>query len=450
MAFRFSSVLLVGFLLLQAGGPVRADSPKIQVYEEVEKGFSIGLQAGAAYDFNPPLDTPGLGLLAGLELGYDLTWVFRVKAGFLTEHHSGTSMTSSGNEVTTDFQGRLVWGGASLSLLATHRFYAYAQAGVGYLATSPKRVGGMEVGGKDDVAILVGGGLEYYPQLRHFSFAIETNVSILPLRGDVSIAVFPVVRYTFGLGEVRIIKPPQDRDQDGVEDKLDKCPDTWGSEAQNGCPEPDTDGDGIIDRDDNCPQEPGPASNRGCPIEPDKDGDGLPDKLDRCPEVPGPKESEGCPDRDADGVYDHIDKCPDEPGKPEHDGCPSKAQIKVKVGSKAIQLREKIHFEFGKAVIKKQSYTILDQVAATLSQYPEIKKLQVEGHTDSKGSNKYNQSLSQRRAEAVVAYLVNKGIDKDRLVAKGFGEEKPIASNQTEKGRSVNRRVEMIILEREE
>jgi outer membrane protein OmpA-like peptidoglycan-associated protein len=450
MVVRSSCALLVGLLVLQLAGSVRADSPKIQVYEEVEKGFSIGLQTGVAYDFNPPVDTPGLGILGGLELGYDLTWVFRVKAGFLTEHYSATSQARSGSEVTADFQGRLVWGGASLSLLATQRFYAYAQAGVGYLATSPKRIGDMDVGGKDDVAILVGGGLEYYPQLRHFSFAIETNVSILPLRGDVSIAVFPVVRYTFGLGEVRIVKPSKDRDQDGVEDKLDKCPDTWGSEAQDGCPEPDTDGDGIIDRDDNCPEEPGPASNRGCPIEPDTDNDGLPDKLDRCPKVPGPKETEGCPDRDADGVYDHIDKCPDEPGKPEHDGCPSKAHVKVKVGSKAIQLREKIHFEFGKAIIKKKSYAILDQVAATLVQYSEIKKLQVEGHTDSKGPSKYNQRLSQRRAQAVVDYLVNKGTDKNRLAAKGFGEDNPIASNKTNKGRGTNRRVEMIILEREE
>lgn len=449
MVFRFSAFLLAGLMVMQFAGPIRADAPKVQVYEEVEKGFSIGLQAGAAYDFKPPLDTPGLGILAGLELGYDLTWVFRIKAGFLTEHHSGTSQTRSGDEVTTDFQGRLVWAGASLSLLATQRFYAYLQAGVGYLATSPKWVGSMEVGGKDDVAILAGGGVEYYPQLRHFSFAIETNVSILPLRSDVSIAVFPVVRYTFGLGEVRTVKPPKDRDQDGVEDKLDKCPDTWGSEANDGCPEPDTDGDGLIDREDNCPEEPGPVSNRGCPIEPDTDNDGLPDKLDRCPKVPGPKETEGCPDRDGDGVYDHIDKCPDKPGKPEHDGCPSKAHVKVKVGSKSIQLREKIHFEFGKAVIKKQSYTILNQVVSTLVQYPEIRKLQVEGHTDSKGPNKFNQRLSQRRAQSVVDYLVKKGIDRDRLVAKGFGEEKPIASNKTEKGRSINRRVEMIILERD-
>ena len=449
MIQRFSYILPAVFLVLLAAAPVQADAPKVQIYEEVEKGFSIGLQAGACYDFDPPLDTPGLGILAGVELGYDITWVFRVKAGFLTENYSGMSETRSGSKVTTDFQSRLVWGGMSLSLLATQRFYAYVQGGVGYLAASPKYVGGMPVAGKDDVAILAGGGLEYYPQLRHFSFAIETNVSILPLRGDVSIAVFPVVRYTFGLGEVRIIKPPKDRDHDGVEDKLDKCPDTWGSEAQQGCPEPDTDNDGIIDRDDNCPEEPGPASNRGCPIDPDTDGDGLPDKLDRCPKVPGPKETEGCPDRDADGVYDHIDKCPDKPGKPEHDGCPSKAHVKVKVSSKAIQLREKIHFEFGKAKIKKKSHGILDQVAATLKQYPEILKLQVEGHTDSKGSAKYNQWLSQQRAQAVVNYLTGKGVEEHRLVAKGFGEDKPIASNKTEKGRSANRRVEMIILERE-
>ena len=114
MVVRSSYTFLVGLLVLQLGGPVRADSPKIQVFEEVEKGFSIGLQGGLAYDFNPPVDTPGLGILSGLEFGYDLTWVFRLKAGFLTEHYSGTSQARSGSEVTTDFQGRLVWGGMSL------------------------------------------------------------------------------------------------------------------------------------------------------------------------------------------------------------------------------------------------------------------------------------------------------------------------------------------------
>jgi outer membrane protein OmpA-like peptidoglycan-associated protein len=411
----------------------------------------VGLQGGLTWDFKPPVETPGLGALVGLELGYDVNWVFRIKAGFLTNYYNATAESRTGNVVPMDFQARTLWGGASLALLATDRFYAYVQAGVGYWFTGPKTIDSVAVAGDDDIAILAGGGLEYYPNLRHFSFALEANVTILPIRGDVAVSLFPVVRFTFGLGEVRTIRPPKDRDGDGVPDKDDKCPDEWGPESNAGCPEPDTDGDGIIDREDHCPQEPGPASNHGCPIVPDTDGDGLNDKLDRCPKVPGPKDKEGCPDRDDDGIPDHIDKCPDKPGPAENDGCPSKAHVKVTVKQRSLQLREKIHFEFGKAKIKRQSHSILDQVAATLKQHPEIKKLRVEGHTDSKGSSAYNQGLSQRRAQAVVEYLVKQGgVDRDRLVAKGFGEEKPVASNATSRGRSMNRRVEMIILEREE
>jgi outer membrane protein OmpA-like peptidoglycan-associated protein len=337
-----------------------------------------------------------------------------------------------------------------LALLATQRFYAYVQAGIGYRGASPKEVDTVDVSGKDDVAILAGGGLEYYSNLRHFSFALEANATILPIRGDVVVSLIPVVRYTFGFGEVRFIKPPKDRDHDGVPDKDDKCPDEWGPESNKGCPEKDTDGDGIIDREDHCPEEPGPASNAGCPIEPDSDNDGVPDKLDRCPKVPGPKDKEGCPDRDDDGIPDHIDKCPDKPGRAEADGCPTKAHVKVTVKQRSLELREKIHFEFGKAVIKQKSNSILNQVVATLKEHSEIKKLRIEGHTDSKGSREYNQGLSQRRAQAVVNFMVNiGGINRDRLVAKGFGEDKPIASNATARGRSLNRRVEMIILERE-
>jgi outer membrane protein OmpA-like peptidoglycan-associated protein len=439
--FAIISVLLVSI-------PSSAEAPKIQIFEEVEKGLELGLQGGFSWDFNPPVAKPGPGFIAGLEIGYDITWVFRIKAGLSTMHYSA-SVTDNGTTLPMDWQGRLVWAGASLALLATHRFYAYVQAGVGYLSVSPRRVDAFDVAGSDDVAIIVGGGIEYFPNLRHFSIALETNVNILPLRGDASLNIYPVVRYTFGFGESKVIKPPKDRDNDGVPDRDDKCPDVWGPESNDGCPEPDTDKDGIIDREDNCPEEPGPASNSGCPIEPDSDGDGVKDKLDRCPRVKGPIDKEGCPDRDDDAIPDHIDKCPDKPGKVKYDGCPSKGHVKVRIKEKAIELKEKIHFETDKAVIKKKSYHILDQVNATLVQYAEIKKLQIEGHTDSVGPAPYNMGLSQRRAQAVVNYLKKKGIDPNRLAAKGFGEEKPIATNKTERGRSMNRRVEMIILERE-
>ncbi len=437
--------------LLSWASSGNAGPPKIQIFEEVEKGLEVGAHMGLAYDFNPPVENLNPGLLIGIEVGYDLSWIFRIKAGFTDHIYSARSPDHRGEYADMDFEQRLLWGGASLALLATDRFYLYVQAGLGYMFTEPKKVDGIDAAGSNDLAILAGGGLEYYTALRHFSFGIEANATVLPIRGDVAIAVFPVVRYTFGLGEVKVIKPPADRDDDGIPDEKDKCPDTWGVEAEKGCPEPDTDGDGIIDREDHCPQEPGPASNNGCPVKRDQDDDGLPDKIDRCPTEPGPAENEGCPedDSDDDGIPDRIDLCPTRRGIAKYDGCPKKSDIKIRVKKKSIELREKIYFETNKATILSKSYGLLDQVAATLKQYPEIKKLEIQGHTDSVGGNDYNMRLSQQRAQAVVDYLVRKKVEPERVDARGYGEERPIAPNTNERGRAMNRRVEMIIVERE-
>lgn len=438
-------------LTLLWGVPLSAGPPKVQLFEEVEKGFLIGGQLGATCDLAPPVDQLSFGFLAGLQLGYDITWIWRLKAGFTDHIFSARSKNPRNNQMyDMDFESRVAWAETSLALLATERFYLYLQAGGGYLFSDPKIIDGRQVS-DDDFVILAGGGLEYYTTLRHFSFAIEAEAAILPTRGDIIISVFPVIRYTFGLGKVQVLKPQKDRDGDGITDDQDKCPDVFGVEEEKGCPEPDTDRDGVIDRLDQCPEVPGPQANNGCPERRDTDKDGIEDKVDRCPTEAGPAENEGCPeeDGDADGIPDRIDLCPTKAGVKKFDGCPSQSDIKIKVKSKAIELKETIHFETNKAIIKSDSFALLDQVAATLRQYPEIKKLEIQGHTDSVGPDEYNRDLSQRRSEAVVQYLINKKIDPERLAAHGYGETKPIASNNTEAGRAQNRRVEMIILERE-
>jgi outer membrane protein OmpA-like peptidoglycan-associated protein len=429
--------------------------PRVQTYKQVEKGLELGLQAGVALDLhNTPLGGTNVGALAGLEIGYDITWVFRVKGGFMAEFFSARGINTRGQHSSMDYEGHIFWGGASLALLATDRSYLYVQGGVGYMLAYPKAVkdiNGKSAGGKNSLVVLGGGGFEYYPGYRHFSFAIEANLEYLPMRNHgIAVVIYPMIRYTFGLTEKKAVKTLQDRDHDGVPDEEDECPDVPGPVSNKGCPEKDTDGDGVIDREDKCPNEPGPASNAGCPIVADRDGDGVPDNVDRCPDQPGPKENDGCPlaDRDGDGVPDNIDKCPDVPGKVEFDGCPTKDAVKVNVRRDSLELREKIHFETNKAVIKPESFGLLNQVVATLVQHPEILKLRIEGHTDSVGTRPYNLGLSQRRAQSVVEYLVNKGIDPGRLSSEGFGMERPIATNKTEEGRGQNRRVEMIILQR--
>jgi outer membrane protein OmpA-like peptidoglycan-associated protein len=209
----------------------------------------------------------------------------------------------------------------------------------------------------------------------------------------------------------------------------------------------DSDGDGVPDVEDYCPEVPGPASNHGCPLSGDRDRDGITDDIDRCPDQPGPKENFGCPwpDRDRDGVADKDDRCPDEPGPKENFGCPRK-QTLIIVRKDRIELKQQIHFAPNKAVILKDSYRVLTQVARALKDAPRV-MVRVEGHTDNVGSRERNLTLSQRRAESVKEFLVRQGVLRSRIVSEGFGPTRPIAPNTNRAGRAANRRVEFRILE---
>mgnify|MGYP000908897073 CR=1 FL=1 len=232
-----------------------------------------------------------------------------------------------------------------------------------------------------------------------------------------------------------------DRDRDGVIDPEDACPDDPGPKELKGCP--DRDRDGVIDREDACPDDPGPKELKGCP---DRDKDGIIDREDRCPDQPGLAKYKGCPDTDEDGIPDPDDACPTEPGPPENKGCPTKAVLT----ETKIEILDRVHFETDKSDLKPVSFAVLDAVVAVMKEHPEIARVRVDGHTDNTGTETHNAGLSDRRAEAVKAYLVKKGIAKERLQAKGFAETVPIATNDTEEGRAQNRRTEFTILERKE
>lgn len=256
---------------------------------------------------------------------------------------------------------------------------------------------------------------------------------------------------------------PKDSDGDGLLDRDDDCPDEPEDkdsfEDEDGCPDPDNDGDGVLDVDDKCPNTAGLAEAEGCQPG-DRDGDGIDDLTDSCPDEPedkdGFEDEDGCADNDndRDGVLDPDDKCPTEKevinGFEDEDGCPDEGETKVQVTRDRIVILDKVYFDTSKAVIKERSFDVLQQVASVMKANPQIKKLSIEGHTDSRGDDDDNMQLSQRRAEAVREFLINKGIAADRLVAKGFGETKPVATNDTKDGRAQNRRVEFLIAERGE
>ncbi len=233
---------------------------------------------------------------------------------------------------------------------------------------------------------------------------------------------------------------PKDKDGDGVLDKVDECPEEAGPEENFGCPWPDTDGDTVLDKDDKCPEEAGEVDNDGCPW-PDTDGDGLLDKDDSCPEVAGPTENQGCPwpDTDSDGVLDKDDNCPDVAGTVANNGCP---EVTEEVQKTLNEYAKTILFDSGKSSIKEESNKVLKDIIAILNEYSTA-KFTIEGHTDSAGSAKLNQRLSDSRANAVKNYLSENGIDQFRLSAVGYGEDRPIATNKTRAGRAQNRRVEI-------
>lgn len=280
-----------------------------------------------------------------------------------------------------------------------------------------------------------------------------------------------------------------DKDNDGVPDNIDQCPDTPGKDLFDGCPDrdndmladkddrcpdepgtihgcPDADGDGLADIEDDCPNEKGLMVDKGCPkVDGDSDGDGVADSIDECPNAAGPVNLKGCPDSDRDGIADKYDACPNAAGKTIFSGCPdtdndgipdSKDSCPALAGSASnngcpgitIADREildlavkNIRFETGKNVLKPESYVVLDKVWDLMRKYQEY-SLSISGYTDNVGDSRSNLLLSEQRAEACYNYLIGKGISASRLTFRGYGEVNPVADNSSSEGRRVNRRVE--------
>jgi OmpA-OmpF porin, OOP family len=299
-------------------------------------------------------------------------------------------------------------------------------------------------------------------------------------------------------GFIGIVFEPSlgDRDGDGLKDDVDRCPDVPedldGFADEDGCPDLDNDRDGIPDTDDKCPDLPedrdGIADEDGCPDGDlnDRDGDHITDDVDRCPDDPedfdGFADEDGCPDpdNDADKILDVDDLCPDEPedrdGFEDGDGCPDRDNDRDRIADTldkcpnepeiynnvedgdgcpdrgvaerfdhGIFILKPINFEYDKAVIKPDSYYILDAVVAAMNGSPDIALLEVQGHTDERGDDAYNLDLSERRAAAVMAYLITHGVAAPRLSSQGYGETQPLDRHHGEAAWRKNRRVDFVL-----
>lgn len=209
------------------------------------------------------------------------------------------------------------------------------------------------------------------------------------------------------LPPLRVVSIPGDRDNDGIPDGEDSCPDAPGKRLAKGCP--DSDGDGLRDDEDLCPQEIGVARYRGCPV----------------------------PDRDDDGFDDEVDQCPDEAFE-DNNGCP---YVRKEIRQKVDLAAKGIRFAPNSAEIDSGSLVNLDEIAEIMLAQPAF-VLDIEGHTDARGRAELNLRLSQARADACKKYLVSKGVSGSRMESIGYGNMHPIGDNTTDEGRAKNRRTE--------
>ena len=308
-------------------------------------------------------------------------------------------------------------------------------------------VGASKYRGYYAAIVPVGAGLQF--KLSPDAFILLNTQYRIPVSENAAYHFYHSLGFVLGLTKpkvVPVVAPPPppvvvlDRDGDGVLDTDDKCPDTPGLAALMGCP--DRDGDGIADGDDKCPDVAGIAKYQGCPI-PDTDGDGINDEMDKCPTVKGFARYQGCPipDTDGDGVNDEEDKCPSRPGPASNQGCP---EIAKEIIEKINFAAKNIFFSTGSFKLLPKSYKSLNEVASLMKADPSL-LLDIDGHTDSQGSDEANHTLSHNRANAVAEYLTKQGVDASRFKVTGYGEEKPVADNKTAAGRAKNRRTEMTV-----
>jgi outer membrane protein OmpA-like peptidoglycan-associated protein len=258
--------------------------------------------------------------------------------------------------------------------------------------------------------------------------------------------------------------PDYDNDQDGIPDTVDECmndpEDKDGFEDEDGCPDYDNDRDEVPDTLDKCPLEPEDRDNYndgdGCP-DFDNDGDNIPDSTDKCPntaeDIDSYEDEDGCPDydNDKDGVPDTVDNCMMEPevfnGYKDEDGCPDSLIRPSDKDAKKLNTKlQAVNFKSGSAELTRTSFAALDFIVGFLQNY-ETLRYEIQGHTDSRGSDEYNLVLSAARAGTVRLYLLSKGIPEERVIAIGYGESMPIADNKTAAGRAKNRRVQFKIIE---
>ncbi|MDC0668679.1 OmpA family protein [Nannocystis radixulma] len=442
-----------GVILDEKTGKVKDTRKWIHRYSPERHLFELGVFGGLNLPpddhdlYKPIMGRPDehkplwrLGPTVGARLGYFPLRIFGIEAEFSAVP---TYVRNVHNSPAFVYGLR---GSAVLQL--PYRVTPFLLGGYGMLGISSPDKG---LGSDIDPAGHWGGGLKIFIS-RMAAFRVDARHIISAKAAKQAPGFTSHAQVTVGfslvLGRVRPQPAPKDLDwdKDGVQNDVDKCPKLAG-DPPDGCPSIDSDNDTFLDKVDKCPFEPGVAPD-GCPP-PDTDKDGIIDPDDQCPTEPWP-EPPGCPpppDTDKDGIIDKLDKCPMHPesynGFEDDDGCPDKLPEKAREWDN--RPLEGINFETRSDKIKKGSEKTLDRAVAVLKEFPSL-KIEIQGHTDDVGGRDFNLDLSQRRADSVKNYLVEKGVDASRIKTTGFGPDKPIDPAKTSKARAKNRRIEFKVL----
>jgi OOP family OmpA-OmpF porin len=418
-------------------------------YAEGNLGYSVMRDSETA-DRDPDSDgmgtpslTTGLATLEddvqlGLALGY-YTDYGRVEFEILNLRNDFESGAHLGAERLEALAGLVnVWFGFGGQ---DSRFRPYVGGGIGVADMSADPLG-------DTVAIAqLGAGFDYRYQPR---WVLDTQIRYISA-GELEETHTDAHTYTYSYEGFLLTTgfrrhsfdptPYRDGDGDGVPDKVDDCRRSKSGSIVDtkGCAG-DSDNDGINDGEDKCPSTPSgeEVNSRGCSIDPDKDG--VVAGIDECPDTPAGElvNSRGCSDDDdRDGVINSADACPntDEGLTVLSNGC----------GSEQEWVLRGVYFEFDRSRLTKNAKQILDGLGQIVKSSPGA-KIELQGHTDDKGGQKYNEDLSQARADQVKDYLVGLGIRADRISTVGYGESKPTVANTSDDSREVNRRVVVKVL----
>ncbi|XOV86677.1 MAG: OmpA family protein [Pseudomonadota bacterium] len=348
-----------------------------------------------------------------------------------------TSMDATPKGIGTDVEVDYMTLDVLYHLSSATRFKPFVLAGTGKV---DMKVPGASM---DNNLFNAGVGMKYL-----FSANSMLRAELRAIRGfngsnDTDVGVNVGYQYTFGKAASVPVQRDGDDDRDGVPNSRDNCPTTpVGTQVDaSGCTlDGDADRDGVKDSADQCPNTPrGAAVNAmGCPSD-DDDRDGVRNAADRCPGTPAgvAVDSNGCgPDGDRDGVPNHRDQCPDTAPNALVDevGC-------YVIINEAVRITLDVEFDFNSSIARPAHLDEVRKVADFMTRYPAT-SVTFEGHTDSQGPQEYNLPLSERRAATIGNLLVDRfGIPASRVTTVGYGESRPIASNDTEEGRQRNRRV---------